>query len=229
MEWDIDPLTLLALANTAVSAVKKGCQLYKDVKSAAGDVKAILDDLHNQFAGKKLSKEQVVQYEEEKKRIKEIGRTDPNDVLGQLADHLGKFFDVVDQVEQIFYEEERKAKQVYRGNESESRRALQRVLIQSRLDALHTELRETMVYQTPAELGDLWTRFEKMRDQIRAEQAIARKEEERRATIAKYKRNLVVAKWQNRALYIAAVLIVVLEIWGLLITMAMTRRSLSYW
>lgn len=185
--------------------------------------------MHSQFAGKKLTKEQAVQYEEEKKRVKEIGRTDPNDVLGQLADHLGKFFDVVDQVEQLFYEEERKAKEVYRGNESESRRALQRVLIQSRLDALHTELRETMVYQTPAELGDLWTRFEKMRDKIRAEQAAARKEEEKRATIARYKKDLVIAKWQSRALYIAAVLIVVLEIWGLLITIAMTRRSLSYW
>ena len=44
------------MASAAVSAVKKGCQLYKDVKSAAGDVQAILDDLQNQFAGKKLSR-----------------------------------------------------------------------------------------------------------------------------------------------------------------------------
>ena len=99
--------------------------------------------MHSQFAGKKLTKEQVVQYDEEKKRVKEIGRTDPNDVLGQLADHLGKFFDAVDQVEQLFYEEERKAKEVYKGNDSESRRALQRVLVRSRLDALQVELRET--------------------------------------------------------------------------------------
>ena len=217
------------MANTAVAAVKKGCQLYKDVKSVAGDVKGILDDLHNQFAGKKLTKEQVVQYEAEKKRVKEIGKTDPNDVLGQLADHLGKFFDAVDQVERLFYEEERKAKEVYKGDESESRRALQRVLIRSRLEALQVELRETMIYQTPAELGDLWTRFEKMRAQIGTEQAAARQEEEKRATIARYKKNLVIAKWQSRALYIVAVLIVVLEIWGLLITIAMTRRSLSYW
>ena len=97
--------------------------------------------MHSQFAGKKLTKEQVVQYEEEKKRVKEIGRTDPNDVLGQLADHLGKFFDAVDQVEQLFYEEERKAKEVYKGNDSESRRALQRVLVRSRLEALQAELR----------------------------------------------------------------------------------------
>ena len=34
----MDPLTLFALANGAVTAVKKGCQLYKDIKGAAGDV-----------------------------------------------------------------------------------------------------------------------------------------------------------------------------------------------
>jgi hypothetical protein len=42
----MDPLTLLALANGAVAAIKKGCQLYKDIKSAAGDVKGVLDGLN---------------------------------------------------------------------------------------------------------------------------------------------------------------------------------------
>ena len=47
----MDPLTLFALANGAVAAVKKGCQLYKDIKGAAGDVKAVLKDLDEQFHG----------------------------------------------------------------------------------------------------------------------------------------------------------------------------------
>jgi len=213
------------MANAAVAAVKKGCQLYKDVKSAAGNVQEILDDLHGQFAGKKLSKVEVKQYEKEKERVKEIAKTDPSMVLGELGQHLGTFFDTVDQVEALFYEEEKKSKEVYRGEESASRRALQRVMVRTKLESLQVELREMMVYQTPPELGDIWTRFEKMRAQIGVEQEAARKEEERQETIAKYKRDLIVAKWQNRALYITAVLIMVLEIWGLLITIAMTRRS----
>ena len=40
----MDPLTLFALANGAVSAVKAGCKLYKDIKSAAGDIKDVLKD-----------------------------------------------------------------------------------------------------------------------------------------------------------------------------------------
>ena len=217
------------MASAAVSAVKKGCQLYKDVKSAAGDVQAILDDLQNQFAGKKLSKAQVAQYEKEKERVKEIGRSDPNDVLGQLADHLGKFFDAVDQVEALFYEEERNSTEVYKGEVSASRRALQRVLIRSRLEALQVELREMMVYQTPPELGNLWTRFEAMRVQIGKEQEVARAKEETQRAIARHKRKLVISKWQDRALYFVVVFIMALEIWGLLITIAMTRRSSSSW
>jgi hypothetical protein len=217
------------MASAAVSAVKKGCQLYKDVKSAAGDVQAILDDLQNQFAGKKLSKAQVAQYEKEKERVKEIGRSDPNDVLGQLADHLGKFFDAVDQVEALFYEEEKQSTEVYKGEVSASRRALQRVLIRSRLEALQVELREMMVYQTPPELGNLWTRFEAMRVQIGKEQEVARAKEETQRAIARHKRKLVISKWQDRALYFVVVFIMALEIWGLLITIAMTRRSSSSW
>jgi hypothetical protein len=217
------------MASAAVSAVKKGCQLYKDVKSAAGDVQAVLDDLQNQFAGKKLSKAQVAQYEKEKERVKEIGRSDPNDVLGQLADHLGKFFDAVDQVEALFYEEEKQSTEVYKGEVSASRRALQRVLIRSRLEALQVELREMMVYQTPPELGNLWTRFEAMRVQIGKEQEVARAKEETQRAIARHKRKLVISKWQDRALYFVVVFIMALEIWGLLITIAMTRRSSLSW
>ena len=45
----MDPLTLFALANGAVSAVKAGCKLYKDIKGAAGEIKDVLKDMDEQF------------------------------------------------------------------------------------------------------------------------------------------------------------------------------------
>jgi len=45
----MDPITLFALANGAVSAVKAGCKLYKDIKGAAGEVKEVLKDLTISF------------------------------------------------------------------------------------------------------------------------------------------------------------------------------------
>ena len=69
----VDPLTLFALANGAVQAVKKGCELYKEIKSAAGDVKEVLKDLDDQFANKFRDRAPTVaernQFVTEKNRI----------------------------------------------------------------------------------------------------------------------------------------------------------------
>ena len=174
----MDPLTLLALANGAVAAVKKGCQLYKDIKSAAGDVKGVIQDMEKQFAkqteGKPPTKEQKQQFEQKKKEVKENLSKDPNDIMSIIGDQLGTFFDAMDKIEELFYEEEKKAKEVYSGDVSLSRRALQRVLIRSRLEQMEVELRTQMIYHVPADLKDLWTRFQDMRGQIIQEQKVAR-------------------------------------------------------
>jgi hypothetical protein len=74
----MDPITLFALANAAVTAVKKGCQLYKDIKGAAGDVKGVLKDLDNQFHkkydGKPVPPEAVKQLNEETTRVQELNK-----------------------------------------------------------------------------------------------------------------------------------------------------------
>ena len=174
----MDPLTLLALANGAVAAIKKGCQLYKDIKSAAGDVKGVLDDLDKQFSkqheNKPATKEQRLQFEQKKKETRANIEKDPNDVMSIIGDQLGTFFDAMDKIEELFYEEEKKSKEVYSGDVSLSRRALQRVLIRSRLEQMEVELREQMIYHVPADLKDLWTRFQEMRGQIIQEQKVAR-------------------------------------------------------
>ena len=183
----MDPLTLLALANGAVAAIKKGCQLYKDIKSAAGDVKGVLDDLDKQFnkqhESKPATKEQRQQFEQKKKEVKENILKDPNDVMSVIGDQLGTFFDAMDKIEELFYDEEKKSKEVYTGDISLSRRALQRVLIRSRLEQMEVELREQMIYNVPADLKDLWTRFQDMRVQIIGEQKIARKVKEKEDAI----------------------------------------------
>ena len=188
----MDPLTLLALANGAVAAVKKGCQLYKDIKSAAGDVKGVLDDLDKQFnkqhESKPPTKEQKQQFEQKKREVRENLQKDPNDIIGIIGDQLGTFFDAMDKIEELFYEEERKAKEVYTGDVSLSKRALQRVLIRSRLEQMEVELREQMIYHVPADLKDLWTRFQDMRGQIIEEQKVARAIKEKEDAIKAAKR-----------------------------------------
>ena len=78
----MDPLTLFALANGAVSAIKAGCKLYKDIKGAAGDIKDVLKDLDEQFHGAYAAKGKtpppaaVKQLNVEKARVKELNKQD---------------------------------------------------------------------------------------------------------------------------------------------------------
>ena len=88
----MDPFTLFALASGAVNAVKKGCQLYKEIKGVAGDVKGVLKDLDEQFfkkyPGGKAPKAAVQQFNEEKKRIKDLGDKNADDVYAELGEQL---------------------------------------------------------------------------------------------------------------------------------------------
>ncbi|CAB4130690.1 hypothetical protein UFOVP123_25 [uncultured Caudovirales phage] len=223
----MDPLTILAMANAAVAAVKKGCQLYKDVKGAAGDVKEVLADLNSQFAGKKVSKEQKAVYDAEVQRVKDIGASNPDQVISQIGEQLGTFFDAFDQIENLFWEEERNAKKIYTGDVSLSRRALQRVLIRTRLAQMHAEIRQEMCWNTPAELGDLWTRFEEMRKQVEEEQATAREEQRKKDLEVAWQRQQRLDLWRSRAGDLFLVAFLAIYVWGLMWSVKIHRENLD--
>ena len=177
----MDPLTLFALANGAVSAVKAGCKLYKDIKGAAGEVKEVLKDLDSQFHklydGKPIPPEAKRQLKEEKARIIELNKKaesgEHQGIYAEIGDHLGTYYDNFYKYMAVFEEEEKRAKtEVYTGESSLGKRALQRVLMRKQLQQMEVELRELMVYQSPSELGALYTEVEQMMKQIGKEQKI---------------------------------------------------------
>jgi len=220
------PFALIAAANTAIAAAKAGCKLYKDIKNAAGDVREVLDDLKSQFSKiQNPTNQQKIQFNEEVHKVQKIAKTDPNEALGEIGEHLGKFLDAFDTIEKLFLQEERDSKKVYKGEESIGRRALRRVLIRSQLKALYADIRTEMTYNAPVQLSDLYTRFEKMWGQIQEEQRIANLEERKAIQIAAAKRNRVVKEFKENAIWFGAVLFV--TGWFLWI-MVMIRMSHTY-
>jgi len=196
-------------ANSAIAAAKAGCKLYRDIKGTVGEVKEVLDDLKQQFNSKPRTAAEKVQYNAEVQRVQTVAKTDPNDAISQVGENLGKFFDAMDQVEQIFWEEENNSKKVYTGNDSLSKRALQRVLIRTRLDQMQEEIREEMVYRSPPEMKDVWTRFETMRAKIMEEQREAQQDQLRQKQISAWKRRQMIVELKEQATWIGAVLFVV--------------------
>jgi len=179
----MDPLTLFALANGAVSAVKAGCKLYKDIKSAAGDVKDVLKDLDKQFHGAYEAKgktpppEAIKQFNEEKTRVKELNKKANADehasIYTEIGEHLGAYYDNLHKCLAVFENEERRSRnEIYTGDASLGKRALQRVLMRKQLEQMGTELREIMVYQSPPELGALYTEVEEMMKKLGDQQKV---------------------------------------------------------
>jgi cation transport ATPase len=193
----MDPLTLFALANGAVSAVKAGCKLYKDIKSAAGDVKDVLKDLDDQFAKIHKDKPPTVEQKNDlirkKNEVRELNKkanaNEHTNIYKEIGEQLGAYYDNYYKCQAIFEEEEKRAKtEAYHGDDSLGKRALNRVLMRKQLEQMGMELREIMVYQSPPELGALWTEVEEMMKQMGKEQKVLmareieqhRREEKRR-------------------------------------------------
>ena len=219
----MDPLTLFALANGAVSAVKAGCKLYKDIKSAAGDVKGVLDDLDQQFK-KKFPPEnpptvaEKNQYIEEKNRVVELNKKsgDTFNIYTEIGQQLGVYYDNYYKCLAVFEEEERRSKtEVYHGEDSLGKRALQRVLLKKQLEAMSTELREIMVYNSPPELGALWTEVEAMMKKVGKEQSGAVALQMRAQAEANRQSRRRRRKMQYRVMCWSLVLVVLMYVWWL--------------
>lgn len=216
----MDPLTLFALANGAVSAVKAGCKLYKDIKGAAGEVQDVLKDLDNQFhklypPERPATVEQKNQLTQEKNRIIELNKkanaNAHTDIYTDIGNHLGTYYDNYYKCLAVFEEEERRSKnEIYTGDASLGKRALQRVLMKKQLEQMSTELRELMVYQCPPELGALYTEVEEMMKQMGKEQKflLTRHLQIEQAAARRRARNL--EKLKHQLYYVGAGIIVVL-------------------
>lgn len=202
---------------------KKGVALYKEIRATAGDVSDVLKDLKDQYH--KIvdpTPEQKKQYNEEVKRVQEVAKTPPQDALASIWDHLGVFVDQYDIMVKAYIASEVSAKQVYKGDMSLGRRALERLKVRHQLDSMLVEVREAMVYG-PAELGDLWTRFEKMWEQIVIEQNEALAEEMRKAQVARWQRERTIADLKAKAVWIGAVVFVLAWYSGLLILLRLSH------
>jgi len=213
----MDPFTLFALANGAVSAVKAGCKLYKDIKGAAGDVKDVLKDLDEQFhgafeaKGKTATVEQRNQFVKEKNRVIELNKRDGETVsiYQELGEHLGTYYDNYYKCMAVFEEEEKHHQhEIYQGDASLGKRALQRVLMRKQLEQMGVELREVMVYQSPKELGALHTEVEQMMKVMGKQQKIlVAKQMQDDHVRAVRKRQRMDAVWANAAWGIACIVV----------------------
>ena len=231
----MDPFTLFALANGAVSAVKAGCKLYKDIKGAAGEVKDVLKDLDSQFAKlhppeKPPTVEQKNNFIKTKNEVitnnKKANAGEHTGIYTEIGNHLGAYYDNYYKCMAIFEIEEKRAKtEVYTGDDSLGKRALQRVLMKKQLEQMGTELREIMVYQSPAELGALHTDVEEMMEVMGKQQKILIAKQMQQELIAEKRRQARINKIKEQATFGIVALIAIFTTCILLVYVAHDRAK----
>jgi hypothetical protein len=223
----IDPVTIAAAykaCTTAIDLAKKGVELYKQIKSTSGDVSDVLKDLKEQYH--KIvdpSPEQKKQYNEEVKRVQEVAKATPDDVLNDIWSNLGNFIDQYEALVKIYVQSEAAAKEVYRGDLSLGRRALERIRLESKLNEMLAQVREQMVYNTPPELGSVWSRFEKAWSDIQNEQAEALAIETRKIQTARWQRRQQINRLKSQLVWIGAVVLTIL--WAIMLMVLIVRSE----
>lgn len=231
----MDPITLFAMANAAVSAVKAGCKLYKDIKGAAGEVKDVLKDLDDQFSKlhppeKPPTVEQKNAFVKEKNRVIELNKRDgeTTNIYSEIGDYLGQYYDNYYKCLAVFEEEEKRANtEVYHGDASLGKRALQRVLMKKQLEQMGTELRQLMVYESPIELGALHTEVEEMMKIMGKQQKVLIAKEMQKEYAAKIRKKKRLKKLQME-IALGFIALMIASTFGLMIAYVVEDRIQKY-
>jgi len=138
---------------------------------------------------------------------------DETEVMVGVVKQLTEFFKIQEQLAAHIREEEEKSRNVYEPDQNQMEVALKRVMAQDQMAELEKTIRETMVYQSPPEMGALYSKVFEMRDVIAAEQEAARLAQEQRERRLRWQRYQRERNQNLRAGAAVLALILILYLW----------------
>ena len=216
----MDPISLLFAANACVAAIKEGCELYKQAKSSFMEVKSTVEEaigvanevrgFWSKLFGSKPEAKQPVQQTRKKEKYVAVNETQ---VMIDVVAQLTEFFKLQEKLAAHIREEEEKSKNVYDPDSNLMEAALKRVMAMDQMAELEKTIRETMVYQSPPEMGAIYSKTFEMRDIIKEEQENARLKEEAKERVKQWQRQEAKRDFQAKSAYLAATLILLLYLW----------------
>jgi hypothetical protein len=201
----VDPFSLLLAAQAAVGFIRKGCDMLhqgrmelegvkKTAEQVIGDVKAI-KGIFDWFIGlfsSKPTKDSVKPVAEKKAKAVAAAKKQSYEelelqLISDVGANIGVLFDTQLQINNYYLSLEEESKNVYDPKQNNSKKAIERALIELQMEKLLEQTREAMVY-APPELKDLYSRFLVMHGKIEREQEWARSEMIRRTRLARWKK-----------------------------------------
>jgi len=207
-----------------VKNIQAGCDLYKqakesfvEIRNTANEVVAIGKEVKG-FWGSLLklfggSPKPEATKSVAKAKKSDYVAVDETQVKADIVKNLSEFFKLQEQLEAHIRESEEKARTVvFSDDVNLMEEALNRVLAQQEMERLVVQIRECMVYQSPPEMGALYSEVFSMRDIIAGEQEKARKKRDAEAWLRKERERLLAEKQA----YLLVAFLFLLYIWMLI-------------
>jgi len=151
------------------------------------------------------------------KKTEKFVAVDETQVMADIVSQLTKLFRLEEQLATHIREEEEKFRNVYDPDANLMEAALQRVMAQQQMAALIVTVRETMVYQSPPEMGALYSKVFEMREIIGQEQEQARLKQEAQQRYKLWLRREKQRSLQAKSAYLIATTIFLLYLWAWLL------------
>ena len=149
-----------------------------------------------------------------KKKKEKYVAVDETKVMATVVEQLTEFFRLQEKLAAHIREEEEKSRSVYDPDANLMEAALKRVMAMDQMAELEKTIRETMVYQSPPEMGALYSKVFEMRDVIQEEQEAARLKEEAKERFKQWQRQETKRDLQQKSAYLVITFILLLYLWG---------------
>lgn len=138
---------------------------------------------------------------------------DETKVMADVVSQLTEFFKLQEQLAAHIREEEEKSQNVYDPNANLMEAALNRVMALDQMAALEVTIREMMVYQSPPEMGALYSKVFEMRGVIQEEQEKARLKEEAQEKYKQWQRREAKRDLRAKSAYLVVTFLFLLYLW----------------
>ena len=207
-----------------VKQIQAGCELYKQAKESfveirntanevvaiGKEVKGFWGSLRKLFGG---SPKPETAKSVAKAKQSEYKNVEETEVKKDIVKSLSEFFKLQSMLEEHIREAEEKARTVvFSDDVNLMEEALNRVLAQQEMERLVIQIRECMVYQSPPEMGALYSEVFSMRDIIAGEKDKGRKKRDAESWLRKERERLLAEKQA----YLLVAFLFLLYLWMLI-------------
>lgn len=240
------PLILLAGALKAVEAIQQGCELYKEYKGVVLKAKETFDEAKEhveevvglwQFIKSKLfsssepepppppvvSNATVATKKDPPKRAAPVQYSEQQ-IKADLIKNLKIFFKAMIAINKKIDEQKLRIDTQFIEPDELLDVSLDLVIAKKEMEKAQKELRETMVYQSPPELGSLYSDVIEMFGIVQEKQEITQLLTIKRRKEEWQRKNNLLSKIRQRIAWVIVVALIVLEIWAIIIAVVLARQ-----